>query len=57
MHNTVLGAGLGSELPSSRGKPWAVLSLSACLQCKEVASEPKQTQGCGEPGNTTEDSG
>lgn len=41
MHNTVLGAGLGSELWSSRGKPWAVLSLSACLQCKEVASEPK----------------
>lgn len=56
-HSTVLGAGLDSGLWSSLGKPWAILSLSACLQCKEVASEPKQAQGRGEPGNTAEDSG
>lgn len=54
----VLGAGLDSELRSSLGKPRAVLSLSACLQCKEVASEPEQAQDVvnqGTPPRTVDD--
>ena len=39
VHDTVLDAGLGSELWSSLGNPGAALSLSACLQSKEVANE------------------